>query len=117
VAALRSKLAAIFTAFPSQRSPNETQTEDDLIWKVLAALDWTSYLRQQNLSPKGREHVPDGLLFKTDAVKAQANKASDEWRRYELGLAVVESKRWNRPLDRRSGQRGEDTPPAAQMIR
>lgn len=117
IAAMRSKLAAIYAAFPSQRSPNETQTEDDLIWKVLAALDWTSYLRQQNLSPKGREHVPDGLLFKTDSVKAQANKTSEEWRRYEFGLAVVESKRWNRPLDRRSGQRGEDTPPAAQMIR
>ena len=38
--AMRSKLVAIYSAFPSKRSPNETQTEDDLIWKVLAALDW-----------------------------------------------------------------------------
>ena len=34
-----------------------------------------------------------------------------------LGLAVVESKRWLRPLDRRSGQHGEETAPSTQMLR
>ena len=42
---------------------------------------------------------------------------AQEWRRYELGLAVVESKRWQRPLDRRSGQHGEETAPSTQMLR
>jgi hypothetical protein len=110
-------LTALFHAFPTARSPNEAQTEDDLIWKVLAALDWTAYLRQQNLAPKGRDDVPDGLLFKDAAAKTQANKTREEWRRYEFGLAVVESKRWSRPLDRRSGQRGEETAPSTQMLR
>jgi hypothetical protein len=110
-------LSTIFASFPTRRSPNEAQTEDDLIWKILAALNWTAFLRQQNLAARGREDVPDGLLFKDSAAKAQANKAREEWRRYEFGLAIVESKRWNRPLDRRSGQRGEETPPAAQMVR
>ncbi|HEX6000060.1 MAG TPA: hypothetical protein VFZ16_11815, partial [Hyphomicrobiaceae bacterium] len=110
-------LSGIFAAFPTGRTPNEAQTEDDLIWKVLAVLSWTAFLRQQNLAPRGREDVPDGLLFRDDAAKAQANRTSEEWRRYQLGLAVVESKRWARPLERRSGQRGEDTPPAAQMVR
>jgi hypothetical protein len=35
----------------------------------------------------------------------------------EFGLAIVESKRWQRPLDRRSGKRGEETAPSTQMIR
>jgi hypothetical protein len=117
IADLASKLAAIFAAFPTKQSPNEAQTEDDLIWKVLGALGWAAYLRQQNLAPKGREDVPDGLLFKDHIAKAQANKTAEEWRRYEFGLAVVESKRWNRPLDRRSGQRGEETAPSTQMLR
>ncbi len=61
--------------------------------------------------------MPDGLLFKDAAAKAQANRTPEEWRRYEFGLAVVESKRWNRPLDRRSGRRGEETAPSTQMLR
>src|SRR5665811_770575 len=117
LANLADRLTTIFAEFPTQQSPNEAQTEDDLIWKVLGELGWTGYLRQQNLAAKGREDVPDGLLFKDAADKAQANKTPEEWRRYEFGLAVVESKRWGRPLDRRSGQRGEETAPSTQMLR
>jgi len=114
---LHRKLNKIFDSFPTDKTPNEAQTEDDLIWKVLSALGWTVFLRQQNLAPKGRDDVPDGLLFEDDAAKTQANKTPKEWRRYEFGLAIVESKRWNRPLDRRSGQQGEDTAPSTQMLR
>lgn len=106
-----------YAQFPVRQTPNESQTEDDLIWPVLAALGWTASLRQQNLAPRGREDVPDGLLFKDVAAKAQANRTPEEWRRYEFGLAVVESKRWDRPLDRRSGRGGEETAPSTQMLR
>ena len=51
------------------------------------------------------------------SAKTRANRFPQEWRRYELGLAVVESKRWLRPLDRRSGRRGEETAPSTQMLR
>ena len=47
---------------------NESHTEDDLIWPVLASLGWTASLRQQNLSIAGRADVPDGLLFADDGV-------------------------------------------------
>ena len=57
------------------------------------------------------------FFSRTTAAKAQANKTPEEWRRYEFGLAIVELKRWNRPLDRRSGQRGEETAPSTQMLR
>lgn len=115
--ALESRLANIVIAFPTDTKPNEAQTEDDLIWKVLEALGWTAFLRQQKLSPKGREDVPDGLLFADENAKAQANTFAEEWRRYDFGLAVVESKRWQRPLDRQSGRKGEETAPFTQMLR
>lgn len=106
-----------FDRFPISQTPNESQTEDDLIWPILEALGWTDSLRQQNLSPRGREDVPDGLLFESAETKAKANGFPEEWKRYEFGRAVVESKRWARPLDRRSGRRGEETAPSTQMLR
>ena len=114
---LEAALRGLFDRFPTQLSPNESQTEDDLIWPVLARLGWTASLRQQNLSARGRVDVPDGLLFADGASKDRANRFAEEWRRYEHGLAVVESKRWLRPLDRRSGLRGEETAPSTQMLR
>ena len=114
---LEAALRTICDRFPAAASPNESQTEDDLIWPVLARLGWTASLRQQNLSAYGRVDVPDGLLFADEATKGQANGFAEEWRRYELGLAVVESKRWLRPLDRRSGRHGEETAPSTQMLR
>ena len=114
---LKTALRTICARFPAAALPNESQTEDDLIWPVLARLGWTASLRQQNLSAYGRVDVPDGLLFGDEAAKGQANGFAEEWRRYELGLAVVESKRWLRPLDRRSGRAGEETAPSTQMLR
>ena len=113
---LAVSLRDLFEGFPMTTSTNECQTEDELIWPVLKLLDWTDYLRQQNLSAHGREDIPDGLLFTSDSLKKQANRVS-EWRRYALGHAVVESKRWLLPLDRRSGSRGEETAPSTQMLR
>lgn len=116
VAALRAKLNDIAAKFPKNSRTNESQTEDDFIWPVLAALGWTESLRQQNLTVAGRDDVPDGLLFADAAAKAAANAQGDQWRRYSHGLAVVESKRWARPLDRASG-RDEATAPSTQMLR
>ena len=113
----RASFRNVFDRFPITGTPNESQTEDDLIWPVLELLGWTSSLRQQNLSIRGREDVPDGLLFQDDEMKDRANGFAEEWKRYELGAAVVESKRWLRPLDRRSGRRGEETAPSTQMLR
>ena len=117
VADLRGSLEAILEAFPTGQRPNESQTEEDLIWPILKAIGWTSSLRQQNLSVRGRKDVPDGILFENDERKARANSFPEEWNRYKFGLAVVESKRWLRPLDRRSGHKGEELAPSTQMLR
>ena len=103
--AAQEALAAVFARVPVDQQPNEAQTEDDLIWRVLGVLGWTQFLRQQNLTARGREDVPDGLLFADEAAKDRANAVPEEWRRYQHGAAVVESKRWLRPLDRRSERR------------
>lgn len=116
VAALRERLEAIASAFPQSHRTNESQTEDDFIWPVLAALGWNESLRQQNLTVTGREDVPDGLLFADATAKATANAEGDQWKRFAHGLAVVESKRWARPLDRASG-RDEAMAPSTQMLR
>lgn len=114
--ALRAKLDQISAAFPQDTGTNESQTEDDFIWPTLAVLGWRESLRQQNLTPTGRDDVPDGLLFADSRAKAAANAQRDQWRRYAQGAAVVESKRWARALDRASG-RDETAAPSTQMLR
>src|SRR3546814_5627888 len=81
VGALRSALIAIADRFPRESSPNESQTEDDFIWPILAELGWSESLRQQNLSAGGRLDVHDGLLFIDDDAKGRANAQPEEWRR------------------------------------
>ena len=112
---LRADLRALFDRFPADRAPNEPQTETDLIRPVLERLGWTASLWQQRLSARGRKHVPDGLLFADEAAKERANRLQEE-DRYRLGLAIVESKRWSRPLDRRSAGDGAEAAPATQML-
>ena len=114
---LEVSFRALFDRFPVAQSPNESQTEDDLIWPVLRLLGWTASLRQQNLTAHGREDVPDGLLFPDEAAKERANALAEEWRRYERGVAVVESKRWLQPLDRRPGSQAGGVAPSTQMLR
>ncbi len=114
---LEGALVSILDAFPIEGSANESQTEDDLIWPILAQFGWTDSLRQQNLSTKGREDVPDGLLFADADAKRRANNCDEEWRRYGFGTVLVESKRWLRPLDHRSGRPGEEAAPSTQMLR
>lgn len=114
---LDRSLRGVFDKFPTEGKPNEADTENDLIWPILGLLGWTSSLRRQNLTSNGMKDVPDGLLFADDAAKDHANGFAEEWRRYRFGLAVVESKRWGRPLDRRSERRDEVTAPSTQMLR
>lgn len=110
-------LRGIFESFPTERTPSEAQTEDDLIWPVLAALGWDHVLRQQNLAPVGRDNVPDGLLFSNSEAKSLADTHVEDWKRYNHGVVVVESKRWDRPLDRGQRKKDEASAPSTQMLR
>jgi len=114
---VRDRLNALFVNFGELRNPTEAETEKELIWPLLEALDWTEMLIQQNLSAKRRDDVPDALLFPNAETKQKAMPLS-AWQRFQHGACVVEAKRWARPLDRAdAGQRDEEGVPSTQMLR
>ncbi|OLP04975.1 Eco57I restriction-modification methylase domain-containing protein [Rhodoferax antarcticus] len=117
-AAFESTLRTIYGGLDAASTINEAQTESLVINKVLVALGWgDDFMPQVNLSGKRREDVPDCLLFADAAAKARALPLKDDLR-YRHGLAILEAKRWLRPLDR--GDLSEATDPDApssQMLR
>ncbi|MDN5865093.1 MAG: Eco57I restriction-modification methylase domain-containing protein, partial [Gammaproteobacteria bacterium] len=90
---------ALLSIRPSD-TPNEAVTEAELIRPLLELLGWTDYLPQQTASGKGRTEVPDYLLFADAESKAEAMEEPRDDRRYPHAIAVLEAKRWQRPLDR-----------------
>jgi hypothetical protein len=118
VSRFRRDLHAVFLSFPVGAQPNEATTERDLIEPVLRALGWRSLLPQQTTSGHGRRDVPDYLLFADPEAKAAAHAESREADRYLHGVAVLEAKRWQRPLDRGDlADAFDDGAPSTQMLR
>ncbi len=114
---LKAQVKEIFCGVRPGFSPNEATTESEIIFPILKSVGWANYLPQQNLSSKGRKNVPDALLFVDSEAKAKALTESSDNRRYRHGLAIVESKRWERPLDRGGSQdNNELDTPSSQLI-
>ncbi|MDP2819490.1 MAG: hypothetical protein Q8O29_14725 [Polaromonas sp.] len=113
-----ASLKNIFAGLDGASTINEAQTEALVINKVLVALGWgDDTLPQVNLSGKRREDVPDVLLFANAAAKATALPLKDD-QRYRHGLAILEAKRWLRPLDRGDSAEATDPDaPSSQMLR
>ena len=89
---------------------NESSTERLIIDQTLYLLGWKGlFLTDQNLEPVGRENVPDYLLYPSQEAFKNGMSASHESDRYRHGVALLEAKRWMRPLDR------SDTQPAANI--
>ena len=117
LAGFRARIEAIFGAFPADSQANEAVTETEIIFPVLEALGWV-YLPQQTASGKGRQDVPDVLLFADASAKQAALAERRDEPRYRHGAAIVECKRWQRPLDR--GDRTDPldaNAPSNQMLR
>jgi hypothetical protein len=116
-----AQLRSIYTAVQAGAAStiNEAQTESLIIHKVLTALGWgDDTLPQVNADPKGRESVPDLLLFASPAHKTAALAETKDDRRYRHGLAILEAKRWLRPLDRGdNAERFDPDAPSSQMLR
>lgn len=123
ISVFRDRLVAAFDNFPWAREPDESQTEQDLIFRVLEALGWSrdAWRTQVRAARHGRSDVPDMLLFADAAAKRGAAAETGPEREFRHGVAIVESKRWNRPLDRaaRSGRGVPDERevPSTQMLR
>jgi hypothetical protein len=112
------ELRRVLAAFPTAGSPNEATTEQDLIYPVLEALGWEHFLPQQTTSGFGRTDVPDLLLFADEAAKHAAQAQSQDQERFRHGVAVLEAKRWGRPLDRgEARERLAEGAPSTQMLR
>ena len=113
-----ASLKRIFAGLDGASTINEAQTEALVINKVLVALGWgDDTLPQVNLSGKRREDVPDVLLFANAAAKATALPLKDD-QRYRHGLAILEARRWLRPLDRDDSAEATDPDvPSSQMLR
>lgn len=117
-ATFQATLQGIFKGLDGASTINEAQTEQEVINKVLVALGWgDGTLPQVNLSGKRREDVPDVLLFANAAAKAAAMPLKDD-QRYRHGIALLEAKRWLRPLDRGDAAEATDPDaPSSQMLR
>ncbi len=117
-AAFEARLHEIYQGLDAASTINEAQTEAVVITKVLTALGWgDDFLPQVNLSGKRREDVPDLLLFASADKKAAALPLKDE-QRLRHGIALLEAKRWLRPLDRGDATEAHDPDaPSSQMLR
>lgn len=114
---IHARLSDVLAAIPKFRKPTEAETEAEVIRPVLGVLGWADTLLQQNLSAKGRSDVPDMLLFR-DRASLETAARLPHHQRYRQGLCVVESKRWERPLDREDkGSRADGGVPSTQMLR
>jgi hypothetical protein len=94
------QLRAVYGPFRADSRLNEATTESEILLKVLRTLGWSDLLHQQTASESRREDVPDILLLKDAAAKTAALDEKREDRRYRHGIAILEAKRWLRPLDR-----------------
>ena len=119
----RSGLEARYSALKWTSALNEAQTEDELISPILDLLGWEDCtIAQVNLSVKGREDVPDYLLFDSSDAKALA-LAVEDGERAKFAVALLEAKRWARPLDRADDariptrKRLDYSAPSSQMLR
>ena len=119
LAEFHDRLHAIYTGLGAGSTINEAQTEQLVIDKVLAALGWgDDYLPQVNATGRGREDVPDALLFLDAEARRSALAEPRDDRRYRHGVAILEAKRWLRPLDRgEAGNALDPGTPSSQMLR
>jgi hypothetical protein len=90
-------LQRIYAPLAVNSQLNEANTEADVIEKVLDLLGWQDLTLKQVTR---REDVPDFLLFPDEQAKQLARAEKRDDHRYRHGIAILEAKRWMRPLDR-----------------
>lgn len=115
--ALETARAAILLGiedFDARHQPDEGNTETDFIRPLLTLLGW-EFTVQERINQKGRADVPDYLMFLDANAKAKATKEKSPAARYQLGVSIVEAKRWSAPLDR--AEPGDAGAPSTQVLR
>ncbi len=95
--AFSTGITQVLTPLGSTPSLNEAQTIDAVIVPILELLGWQHYIREQAL--QGHHQTPDFLLFDSADAKAEASRIKGN-SRYRHGKAILEAKKWQRPLDK-----------------
>jgi hypothetical protein len=93
---------------------NEEQTEDRWVRPILKALGF-HYTARPALAVGGRRREPDYALFLSEESRARG-EGVDGNGRYAEAVAVLEAKRFDRPLDQRRPAGGLSEDPVAQII-
>lgn len=112
---VRNEISALLADFRARHSPQEAETERDLIDKLLTCLGWSDFLVQIKAAKKGRSDVPDYLLFANSAAK-QIATGLPAAERYAQGVSIVEAKAWELSLDKSGNEIGEGAP-STQILR
>ncbi len=112
IAEFQNSLKAIYKPFLKSAGPKEGVTEQDCIYKIISLLKW-EYLTQQVAAERARD-VPDALLFASAEEKGRAATLQKQQDRYRLGLAILENKARDMPLDRATGR---EEAPSTQILR
>jgi hypothetical protein len=97
LSAMLQELRKCYLALRSVQAPDEADTEDNLIKPILEKLGF-HYSRQKTPQQSARDR-PDFLLFADAESKRKAQQ--DTAHHYQYGVAILEAKRFERPLDRR----------------
>lgn len=113
IAQLWSQSRHLLDELLKRKNPTEADTEQKLIYPLLGLLGWDHISVQQNLTVRGRKEVPDALLFPDADADATAS-GLEPWQRFRHGAALVEAKRWGRPLDRQGA--GDQGVPSTQIM-
>lgn len=111
--ALLKELQERYLALREALAPDEADTEDDLIEPILQKLGF-GYSRQKSPSQSATDR-PDFLLFSEAESKRKAQQ--DKTNAYRYGVAILEAKRFERPLDRRGADRLDPGTPSSQILR
>jgi hypothetical protein len=93
---------------------NEEQTEDRWVRPILKALGF-HYTARPPLAVAGRRREPDYALFLDEEIRARAESVGGS-ARYAEAVALLEAKRFDRPLDQRRPAGGLSEDPVAQII-
>ena len=103
---LYSEISKIFNSFGERKQPDEADTEDGLICPIVKLLGFL-WSRQKSPSPKGRQDVPDFVLFPDKVSKNEFDLSPSKKKPWNKAICILESKRWKRYLDR-----GDKTDPS-----
>jgi len=96
---LYSKINEILKSFSKRKKPDEADTEDGLICPIIELLGFP-WSRQKSPSKKGRQDVPDFILFPDEKSKEDFDRESGNRKPWNKAICILEGKRWKRNLDK-----------------